>query len=84
MQLRKGVIKQNLKHCKQLRKLYSQTEKQKKKNFQAINQGPLLRNCSVSKILVSCDIVSLVISLPIDMPPQSNIDHVDSCDSGVV
>jgi hypothetical protein len=31
-------IKQNLKHCKQLRKLYLQTEKVKKKMLQAINQ----------------------------------------------
>jgi hypothetical protein len=31
-------IKQNLKHCKQLRKLYLQTEKIKKKMLQAINQ----------------------------------------------
>jgi hypothetical protein len=32
-------LKQNLKHCKQLRKLYlQQTEKVKKKMLQAINQ----------------------------------------------
>jgi hypothetical protein len=31
-------LKQNLKHCKQLRKLYLQTEKVKKKKLQAINQ----------------------------------------------
>jgi hypothetical protein len=30
-------IKQNLKHCKQLKKLYLQTEKVKKKVLQAIN-----------------------------------------------
>jgi hypothetical protein len=34
-------LKQNLKHCKQLRKLYLQTEKVKKKMFQAFNQIPL-------------------------------------------
>jgi hypothetical protein len=34
-------LKQNLKHCKQLRKLYLQTEKVKKIFFQAINQIPL-------------------------------------------
>jgi hypothetical protein len=33
--------KQNLKQCKQLRKHYLQTEKQKKKMLQAINQIPL-------------------------------------------
>jgi hypothetical protein len=31
-------LKQNLKHCKQLKKLYMQTEKRKKKMLQAINQ----------------------------------------------
>jgi hypothetical protein len=35
-------LKQNLKHCKQLRKLYLQTDKLKKKMLQAINQIPLL------------------------------------------
>jgi hypothetical protein len=35
------ILKQNLKHCKQLRKLYLQTEKVKKKMLQAINQRPL-------------------------------------------
>jgi uncharacterized ferritin-like protein (DUF455 family) len=34
-------LKQNLKHCKQLRKLYLQTEKVKKKMLHAINQIPL-------------------------------------------
>jgi sulfatase maturation enzyme AslB (radical SAM superfamily) len=34
-------LKQNLKHCKQLRKLYLQTEKVKKNMLQAINQIPL-------------------------------------------
>jgi hypothetical protein len=34
-------LKQNLKHCKQLWKLYLQTEKLKKKMLQAINQIPL-------------------------------------------
>jgi hypothetical protein len=34
-------LKQNLKHCKQLRKLYLQKEKVKKKMLQAINQIPL-------------------------------------------
>jgi hypothetical protein len=34
-------LKQHLKHCKQLRKLYLQTEKVKKKMLQAINQIPL-------------------------------------------
>jgi hypothetical protein len=33
-------LKQSLKHCKQLRKLYLQTEKVKKKMLQAINQIP--------------------------------------------
>jgi hypothetical protein len=31
-------LKQNLKHCKQLRKLYLQTERLKKKMLHAINQ----------------------------------------------
>jgi hypothetical protein len=34
-------LKQNLKHCKQSRKLYLQTENGKKKMHQAINQIPL-------------------------------------------
>jgi hypothetical protein len=34
-------LKQDLKHCKQLSKLYLQTEKLKKKMLQAINQIPL-------------------------------------------
>jgi hypothetical protein len=34
-------LKQNFKHCKQLRKLYLQTEKVKKKMLQAIKQIPL-------------------------------------------
>jgi hypothetical protein len=34
-------FKQNLKHCKQLRKLYLQAEKVKKKMLQAITQLPL-------------------------------------------
>jgi hypothetical protein len=34
-------LNQNLKHCKQLKKLYLQSEKLKKKMLQAINQKPL-------------------------------------------
>jgi hypothetical protein len=34
-------LKQNLKHCKQLRKVYLETEKVKKKMLRAINQIPL-------------------------------------------
>jgi hypothetical protein len=33
-------LKQNLKHCKQLRKLYLQAEKVKKKMLQEITQNP--------------------------------------------
>jgi hypothetical protein len=32
-------LRQNLKHCKQLRKLYLQTEKQKKKMLQQLTNG---------------------------------------------